>query len=307
MKVNLLFVTLLMIFASPMVSARTEIEILRSKSLEQERQIQQLELENSRLRNDPPTKLSTSPPAKPAEGVTPASPAASLGTYTVKPGDSLARIAKKIGISQKSLARQNGLKTTAIIHPGQKLKFQKSGTSTATAPRVASTSSQKANTYTIKNGETFYSISRNQKTTVAKLIAANPTVKPTALRTGQVINLGTSRNVPTQQLAASTRQTPVASLATAPTKSVLQTKRPQTRAAVTEPAPQPESTPIKAPVSEVEKKIHPVTIDGEMTYGDFAEKHGTDILRLNSLNGLDLNNSTVLAKGSELYVPGLQP
>jgi hypothetical protein len=40
-----------------------------------------------------------------------------------------------------------------------------------------------------------------------------------------------------------------------------------------------------------------------MTYGDFAAKHGTDADRLNALNGLDLTNATVLAKGSELYVP----
>jgi hypothetical protein len=52
-----------------------------------------------------------------------------------------------------------------------------------------------------------------------------------------------------------------------------------------------------------EKKFRPVTIDGEMTYGEFAAKHGTDAERLNALNGLDLTTATVLAKGSELYVP----
>ena len=40
-----------------------------------------------------------------------------------------------------------------------------------------------------------------------------------------------------------------------------------------------------------------------MTYGEFASKHGTDTERLNALNGLDLTHATVLAKGSELYVP----
>ena len=40
-----------------------------------------------------------------------------------------------------------------------------------------------------------------------------------------------------------------------------------------------------------------------MTYGEFASKHGTDVERLNALNGLDLTTATVLAKGSELYVP----
>ena len=40
-----------------------------------------------------------------------------------------------------------------------------------------------------------------------------------------------------------------------------------------------------------------------MSYGEFAAKHGTDTARLNDLNGLDLTTATVLAKGSELYVP----
>jgi hypothetical protein len=41
-----------------------------------------------------------------------------------------------------------------------------------------------------------------------------------------------------------------------------------------------------------------------MTFGEFAAQHGTDIDRLNELNGLDLSSATVLAQGSELYVPG---
>lgn len=52
------------------------------------------------------------------------------------------------------------------------------------------------------------------------------------------------------------------------------------------------------------KKTHAVRIETEITYGDFAIKHGTTIKRLNDLNGLDLTKATLLAKGSELYVPG---
>jgi hypothetical protein len=44
-------------------------------------------------------------------------------------------------------------------------------------------------------------------------------------------------------------------------------------------------------------------IEVEMTYAEFAAQHGTNVARLNELNGLDLTETTVLAKGSELYVP----
>ena len=64
--------------------------------------------------------------------------------------------------------------------------------------------------------------------------------------------------------------------------------------------PSQEQTPSP---TNPEKKIRSVTIEGEMTYGEFAATHGTDTARLNDLNGLDLTHATVLAKGSELYVP----
>jgi hypothetical protein len=50
-------------------------------------------------------------------------------------------------------------------------------------------------------------------------------------------------------------------------------------------------------------QVRSVTIDGEITYGAFARMHGSDVSRLNALNGLDFDNSTLLARGSELYIP----
>jgi hypothetical protein len=44
-------------------------------------------------------------------------------------------------------------------------------------------------------------------------------------------------------------------------------------------------------------------IDGKTTFGEFATQHGIDVARLNELNALELVETTVLAKGSELYVP----
>ena len=54
---------------------------------------------------------------------------------------------------------------------------------------------------------------------------------------------------------------------------------------------------------EPAKKIRKVMIEDKVTYEEFAAKHGTTTQRLNDLNGLDVAGTTVLAKGSELYVP----
>lgn len=311
MKKNLLFAALSVVFASPTVSAKTEMEMLRSKCAEQERQIQHLERENSRLRNEAPAATTKAPAATtkaPAPEEETASPST---TYTVKAGDSIDKIARKAGIAPATLAKRNGLKQNAIIQPGQKLIL----TSKVAAPPVAvaaptatpPATTESRGSYTIKPGDTYSSISRKLKIPVATLIAANPKVKPSAMRTGQVIQLGTAKpatmvSSPSPKPAA---EKPAA-LATPSSVAVSEPKKLPTAA----PAPPvnsataPISTPAAAPAAS--KPYRPVTIDGEMTYGEFATKHGTDAARLNALNGLDLNNTTVLAKGSELYVPSAQ-
>ena len=42
----------------------------------------------------------------------------------------------------------------------------------------------------------------------------------------------------------------------------------------------------------------------KVSFGDFAKRHGTTPEQLNALNGWDFRSSLVLAKGSEIYVPG---
>ena len=63
------------------------------------------------------------------------------------------------------------------------------------------------------------------------------------------------------------------------------------------------SVPVGGAGPKPSKKNHLVAIESELTYGEFAAKHATTIKHLNDLNGLDLVAGTVLAKGSELYVP----
>lgn len=61
-------------------------------------------------------------------------------------------------------------------------------------------------------------------------------------------------------------------------------------------AASPAPNPTKA-------RYRSVMIDGKTTFGEFATQHGIDVARLNELNALELVETTVLAKGSELYVP----
>lgn len=247
-----------------------------------------------------------------------ASPGLSAASYTVKPGDGLAKIARKTGCTPAALAKANGLKLSSVIHPGQQLKLPESAASQPKATKSSAPADLAGKTHTIRPGDTYSKIARQYGISVQSLVTANPDTKATALRPGQTIRL-TAASPATNPAPAVTPPAEIASAskpAPAPAPAINPApEAPATAAATPSPPTQPadpaqvaenppENSPPAASSSPTpEKKIRSIIIEDEMTYAEFAAKHGTNISRLNDLNGLDLTNATVLAKGSELYVP----
>jgi LysM repeat protein len=273
MKMKSRLATLLVILATtgPLLSA-TEVERLRALCAEQEMQIRQLELKISRLTDTPP-------PAR-TEAATVSAPQAPAGaTYTVKSGDSIERIARKSGVSVASLSKLNGLTAASIIHPGQTIKLPGSTAAAATTPENSPAATKKRK-HTVQSGETYYKISMKYGVSVDDLIAANPRVNPRALRVGQKVNV----SKPVKEATKKTTSAPT-------------------------PAPSFSSPPLipisnsPAPVQKPRTSDRPIRINKEITYGQFAKNHNTTTSRLDDLNGLELDPSTVLAQGSELYIP----
>jgi LysM repeat protein len=224
-------------------------------------------------------------------------------TYTVKPGDSLSKIARSKGCTVESLAKANGIKLSAVIQAGQTLKLP--GKTATTAPSSSS--------HTVQPGDTLSSISRQYNTTVEALLATNPDLEPKTLKPGQKILLtATSKTAATTAKSATTKTgapqkaDPVqpAGAPENPTPSTAKHKSAATPAASEK--ENPAEPPAKPTPQAPEEKVRTVVVDAEMTFGEFAAQHGSDIKRLNELNGLDLTGATVLAKGSELYVPAAQ-
>lgn len=267
MKAHLATLAAVLATSSPLMSA-TEVERLRALCAEQEMQIRQLEEKIARLTDTPPPSRSAPSTGSAARDLEPVNTQA---TYTVKPGDSIERIARKNGTTTAALAKLNGLKTSSIIHPGQKLKVP-GKTAVASAP---SAPSMETRTHTVATNETFYGISRKYGVTVDDLIAANPGVNHRALRIGQKIKV--------DRASATVAKAPP-SLSPAPSTPIL-------------------NNPTPAPVEKPRASDRPVRIDKEITYGQFAAKHKTTTRRLDELNGLELDPTTVLAQGSELYIP----
>jgi membrane-bound lytic murein transglycosylase D len=130
---------------------------------------------------------------------------ASLKYYTVKRGDTLPLIARKLRVSKADLAEANYLKPTAQINAGQKLMVPNEAAvlmaartdrpvpatearrTVAEAGQLAdATNSNRVKTsYQVKRGDTLASIARLYKTTVASLKTWNPRLDSTQLEAGQ--------------------------------------------------------------------------------------------------------------------------
>ncbi len=335
MKPTLLLTLLPLVFSAPQLLAKSDLEILRARCAEQERQIRELEEENAKLRSlhDQPvksTRLTSSAGAGSAVAAGQASPqAGTAGTYVVRSGDSWERIARKFDTQPAALASLNRLKVTSMIHAGQKLKVPGASKPTpspatapvATHPEPVTDKPAAGRTHVVKQGETYSSIARKYGVSSASLIAANPTIKPLAMRPGLVVQLGKATSAAPATVAATPKRSTPATEASAhkpataaASPSLTESARTTLPVSAQTPAKSTAVSPPAAPAhaataaaSSAPKKektaIKYVTIDGSTTFGEFAAKHGTDINHLNDLNALDLVDTTVLAKGSELYVP----
>jgi len=139
-------------------------------------------------------------------GDTAAADLASLKFYTVKSGDTLALIARKLRVGKADLAEANYLSTTARVSAGQKLivphettvlmaaRMDRPAPATEARSTVAAAgqlaqpappSNRVKTTYEVKRGDTLASIALLFKTTVASLRTWNPRLPANQLLAGQ--------------------------------------------------------------------------------------------------------------------------
>jgi len=102
------------------------------------------------------------------------------GTYTVKSGDSLWSIANRFNTTVAEIKRLNNLNTNAL-QVGQVLKLPTGN---------ENTNNNQGNTYTVKSGDSLWSIANRFNTTVAEIKRLN-NLNTNALQVGQVLKLPT--------------------------------------------------------------------------------------------------------------------
>lgn len=121
-------------------------------------------------------------------------------TYTVQRGDTLSVIARRYGITVNQLAQANNISNVNLIRVGQVLRIPGRTTPTPPPAPVPSTTN-----YTVKRGDTLYSIATRYRTTVAQLVSLNNLSNASLIRVGQVIKV--PRTTTTPPPAATTRHT----------------------------------------------------------------------------------------------------
>lgn len=172
------------------------------------------------------------------------------GTYKVKPGDYIAKIAANHGITLSALMKANGLKND-LIFAGQTLKIPGSSTTVThvssnknNSPKPAT--SKKATTYTVKSGDYVGKIAAAFNVSIAS-IEKNNNIKNHVIYVGQKLKINGSSTKP-----ASNNTKP--------------------------------ATPSKTPTAPSNAKKYTV-VSGD-TLSVIAHKFGITITQLKSWNGL---------------------
>ncbi len=126
---------------------------------------------------------------KPSTGQNP-TPAPSGSTYRVKAGDNLTRIGRMYNMSVSELKRLNNL-SSDTIYVGQTLKV--SGQSSTPAPKPTTPSN--GSSYTVKQGDNLFRISRNYNTSVSELKRLNNLSSDT-IYVGQTLKVNGQSSTP---------------------------------------------------------------------------------------------------------------
>ncbi|MGH2319053.1 LysM peptidoglycan-binding domain-containing protein [Planococcus sp. SE5232] len=180
-------------------------------------------------------------------------------TYTVKPGDTLWKIASSNKVSVDQLLTWNKLSSNSI-HPNQTIKV--AAVSTPAAPpqktSIPKTPTNSATTYTVKAGDTLSHIARVHSTSVSSIQQLN--------------KLSGSNIQPGQKLTVSGKLQPAA-------PAVI----------------------VKTPAAPVISKTSTYRVVSGDTLTNIAQRHGTSVSQLMSLNGMKTSSIRI---GQVLKVTG---
>jgi LysM repeat protein len=108
----------------------------------------------------------------------------------VASGDTLEAIAKRTGVSRQAIAAANGIRNPRSLRPGQVLEIPRSDGRTASAAPAT------PRTYTVRAGDTLYSIAQRHRVTPAAIADLNGLRDHRKLSIGQRLRIPRSEEPP---------------------------------------------------------------------------------------------------------------
>ncbi|UNK72106.1 LysM peptidoglycan-binding domain-containing protein [Microbacterium sp. H1-D42] len=141
-----------------------------------------------KLRLDGNASVPASKPSAPA--TRPSTTPASGATHTVVRGETVYGIATKYKTSVAAIIAANGLKSSAVIYPGQKLRVGGKSAAPASKPSTAPAApAAKPKTHKVAAGDTLFGIATKYGTTVSVLLSANGLSSGSIIYPGQTLRL----------------------------------------------------------------------------------------------------------------------
>ena len=198
--------------------------------------------------------------------------------YTVKSGDSLWSIAKKLGVSVDELKSANNL-TSSLLSIGQVLK-------------IPSKDIVDESVYIVKSGDSLYKIAQNYNTTVNELMSLN-NLTNSSLSVGQVLKLPTKEITPANSYIVKSGDS-LYKIAQKYNATVSELMNLNNLTSTTLRIGQV----LKIPTSNTTQPITYTVKSGDSLY-KIAQKYNTTVSNLMSLNNL---SSTLLSIGQVLKI-----
>ena len=207
-------------------------------------------------------------------------------SYSVRSGDTLSEIAEAHGIALSSLLTANPGTDPLRLRIGKNLAIP----SASQAAQFTAQARAQARSYTIKSGDTLSQIAERYGLGLSQLMSANPGINPERMRIGKKITIPSTYQ--------NNRSQP-SGYASPPLRSLQ--REPQTTPQ-SQLQPQYKSHPAPAKPEGPTHKIL-IKIPKNTSFGEIAEKVGTDVHTLNQLNHCALSATSRIPANGTLYVP----
>lgn len=158
-----------------------------------------------------------------ATNITTSKVSVNTGTYTVKSGDTLSKIASSNKMTVAQLASLNNITNVNMIKVGQVLKVTQtttaaqSATSASTSTSNTTTGTSNTASYTVKSGDTLSKIAANYNMSLTQIASLNQISNVNAIRIGQVLKVSQTTTSANQSSTTTSKATTTTSTSTTTT------------------------------------------------------------------------------------------